>query len=41
MPDPDTAYGAPDNESGLDDVEGDMVGGDDPDAIPAERRLRR
>jgi hypothetical protein len=36
-PDPDTAYGAPDNESGLDDVEGDMVGGDDPDAIPAER----
>ena len=44
-PDPDTAYGAPENwasprgvgESGLDDVEGDMVGGDDPDAIPAER----
>jgi hypothetical protein len=35
-PDPDTAYGAPDNESGL-DVEGDMVGGDDLDAIPAER----
>lgn len=36
-PDPDTAYGAPENESGLDDVEGEMVGGDDPDAIPAER----
>lgn len=36
-PDPNTAYGAPDNESGLDDVEGDMVGGDDPDAIPAEQ----
>jgi hypothetical protein len=33
-PDPNTAYGAPDNESGLD--QGDMVGGDDPDAIPAE-----
>lgn len=32
-PDPDTAYGAPDNESGLD---GDRVGGDDPDSIPAE-----
>ena len=35
-PDPNTAYGAPDNESGLDEDEGDMVGGDDPDAIPAE-----
>ena len=35
IPDPDSAYGAPDNESGLDDAE-DMVGGDDPDAIPAE-----
>ena len=35
-PDPNTAYGAPDNESGLDQAEGDMVGGDDPDAIPAE-----
>jgi hypothetical protein len=35
-PDPNTAYGAPDNESGLDQGEGDMVGGDDPDAIPAE-----
>jgi hypothetical protein len=34
-PDPDSAYGAPDNESGLDEPE--MVGGDDPDAIPAER----
>lgn len=33
--DPDTAYGAPDNESGLDAPA--MVGGDDPDAIPAER----
>jgi hypothetical protein len=35
VPDPDTAYGAPHNESGLDDDE-EMVGGDDPDAIPAE-----
>lgn len=35
-PDPNTAYGAPENESGLDEEEGDMVGGDDPDAIPAE-----
>jgi Family of unknown function (DUF5709) len=35
-PDPNTAYGAPDNESGLDEETGDMVGGDDPDAIPAE-----
>jgi hypothetical protein len=35
IPDPDSAYGAPDNESGLDDPA--MVGGDDPDAIPAER----
>lgn len=33
-PDPDSAYGAPDNESGLDDVE--TLGGDDPDAIRAE-----
>src|SRR6478736_8967261 len=33
VPDPDSAYGAPDNESGLD---GDRVGGDDPDAIDAE-----
>ena len=35
-PDPNTAYGAPDNESGLDEERGDMVGGDDPDSIPAE-----
>lgn len=35
LPDPETAYGAPDNESGLDGD--DMVGGDDKDAIPAER----
>jgi hypothetical protein len=34
IPDPDTAYGAPDNESGLDEPE--MLGGDDPDAIPVE-----
>ncbi len=33
VPDPATAYGAPDNESGLDV---DRVGGDDPDAIDAE-----
>lgn len=33
--DPYSAYGAPDNESGMDD-EDDMVGGDDPDAIRAE-----
>jgi len=33
VPDPGTAYGAPDNESGLDT---DMAGWDDPDAIPAE-----
>ncbi len=33
VPDPDSAYGAPDNESGL-DVE--RLGGDDPDAIDAE-----
>ncbi|MDC5699069.1 DUF5709 domain-containing protein [Intrasporangium calvum] len=33
-PDPTSAYGAPDNESGLD--EDDRVGGDDPDAIDAE-----
>ncbi|MEO3938120.1 DUF5709 domain-containing protein [Dermatophilaceae bacterium Soc4.6] len=35
VPDPDSAYGAPDNESGLDRPL-DRVGGDDPDAIPAE-----
>ncbi len=32
VPDPDSAYGAPDNESGLDE---DRLGGDDPDAIEA------
>lgn len=35
-PDPQTAYGAPDNESGLDDGDDDRVGGDDPDSIAAE-----
>ena len=35
VPDPDSAYGAPDNEGGLDDP--DLVGGDDPDAIPASQ----
>lgn len=34
VPDPHSAYGAPDNESGLD--EEPTVGGDDPDAIAAE-----
>ena len=34
MPEEGTAYGAPDNESGLDDD--DRIGGDDPDAISAE-----
>jgi hypothetical protein len=34
VPDPASAYGAPDNESGLDDD--DRLGGDDPDAIAAE-----
>lgn len=33
--DPYSAYGAPDNESGMDDDDG-MIGGDDPDAIRAE-----
>ncbi|GEM_PF-120627 len=33
VPDPDSAYGAPDNESGLDRLDEDRVGGDDPDAI--------
>ncbi|GAA2033049.1 hypothetical protein GCM10009740_24200 [Terrabacter terrae] len=33
MPDPNTAYGAPENESGLDE---ERVGGDDPDSIAAE-----
>ncbi len=36
VPDPDSAYGAPDNESGLDRLDDEMVGGDDPDAIRAE-----
>jgi hypothetical protein len=43
-PDPNTAYGAPEDwsaqrpagASGDEDEDGDMVGGDDPDAIPAE-----
>ena len=34
VPEEGTAYGAPDNESGLDDD--GLLGGDDPDAIPAE-----
>ena len=33
VPDPDSAYGAPENESGLDEPK---VGGEDPDAIDAE-----
>lgn len=32
VPDPASAYGAPDNETG----EQELLGGDDPDAIPAE-----
>lgn len=35
VPDPGSAYGAPDNESGLDDDD-ERVGGDDPDSIAAE-----
>jgi hypothetical protein len=35
-PDPDSAYGAPDNESGLDEDPRDRVGGDDPDSIAAK-----
>ena len=35
VPDPATAYGAPDNESGLD--EDVRVGGDDPDGIDADQ----
>ena len=38
VPDPDSAYGAPDNESGLDD---DRVGGDDPDSHRRRGRLAR
>ncbi|MDO5739371.1 MAG: DUF5709 domain-containing protein [Ornithinimicrobium sp.] len=34
-PDPDSAYGAPDNESGMDGGD-DMIGGDDADAIRPE-----
>lgn len=33
LPDPTSAYGAPDNESGLDTL---RLGGDDPDAIDAD-----
>lgn len=36
VPDPDSAYGAPDNESGLDRLDEERVGGDDPDSIEAE-----
>ena len=36
VPDPASAYGAPDNESGLDNEDDDRVGGDDPDSIAAE-----
>jgi hypothetical protein len=35
-PDPASAYGAPDNESGLDTDPRDRVGGDDPDSVDAE-----
>jgi hypothetical protein len=35
-PDPTSAYGAPDNESGLDDEAEDRIGGDDPDSIDAD-----
>ena len=35
VPDPGTAYGAPDDESGL-EAEADRLGGDDPDSIAAE-----
>lgn len=35
IPEDGTAYGAPDNESGLDPEP--MAGGDDPDAIPADQ----
>ena len=35
-PDPASAYGAPDNESGLDTDPRDRVGGDDPDSVAAE-----
>ena len=35
-PDPASAYGAPDDESGLDRGDGNRIGGDDPDSIPAD-----
>lgn len=35
VPDPYSAYGAPEDESGMDSKD-DMIGGDDPDAIRAE-----
>lgn len=36
-PDPNSAYGAPDDEGGLDGANRpDRVGGDDPDSIPAQ-----
>lgn len=34
--DPDSAYGAPRNEGGLDDDPWERAGGDDPDSIPAK-----
>lgn len=36
VPDPYSAYGAPDDESGMDAEDDGMLGGDDPDAIRAE-----
>lgn len=36
LPDPDTAYGAPEHESDVEPAP-EMLGGDDPDAIPAAR----
>ena len=35
-PDPGSAYGAPENESGLDNLDDERIGGDDPDSIAAE-----
>jgi Family of unknown function (DUF5709) len=35
--DPDSAYGAPNNESGMDEDPSGMVGGDDPDAIRSDQ----
>lgn len=39
LPEEGTAYGAPDDEGGLDaaNTQADRVGGDDPDAIPADQ----